>query len=76
MAISTELLNDILEMVYIASLEGNTIVVTDEKDGTESSSGNGGCIPLINAKERCDTNSIHHASAYSPFVALLVKKRK
>jgi hypothetical protein len=75
MAISTELLNGILEMVYIASLEGNTIVVPDAKDGTESISGNGGCI--INAnKERCDTNSIHHASAYSPFVALLVKKRK
>ena len=72
MAISTELLNDILEMVYIASLEGNTIVEADAKDGTESSSGNGGCI--INAKERCDTNSIHHA--YSPFVALLIKKRK
>ena len=74
MAISTELLNGILEMVYIASLEGNTIVEADAKDGTESSSGNGGCI--INAKERCDTNSIHHASAYSPFVALLIKKRK
>ena len=74
MAISTELLNGILEMVYIASLEGNTIVVTDEKDGIESISGNSGCI--INAKERCDTNSIHHASAYSPFVALLIKKRK
>ena len=74
MAISTELLNGILEMVYIASLEGNTIVETDAKDGTESISGNGGCI--INAKERCDTNSIHHASAYSPFVALLIKKRK
>ena len=55
MAITTELLNGILEMVYIASLEGNTIVETDAKDGTESTSGNGGCI--INAKERCDTNS-------------------
>ena len=75
MAISTELLNGILEMVYLSSLEGNTVVEADAKDGTESSSsGNGGCI--INAKERCDTNSIHHASAYSPFVALLIKKRK
>ena len=55
MAISTELLNGILEMVYFASLEGNTTTVTDAKDRTESSGGKGGCI--INAKERCDTNS-------------------
>ena len=52
MAISTELLNGILEMVYIASLDGNTTTVTDAKDRTESSGGKGGCI--INAKERCE----------------------
>ena len=55
MAISTELVNGILEMVYIASLEGNTTTVTDAKDRTESSGGIGGCI--INAEERCDTDS-------------------
>jgi hypothetical protein len=55
MAISAELLNDILEVVYIASLERNTIVVTDANDETESSGGNGKFS--INAEERCDTNS-------------------
>jgi hypothetical protein len=55
LAISSELLDDILEMVYIANLEGNAIVVTDAEDETESSSGSGGCSN--NDEERDDDNS-------------------